>query len=490
MATVHFGRLLGPVGFARTVAIKRLHPQFAQDPEFVSMFLDEARVAARIRHPNVVPTLDVVAIEGELFLVMEYVQGEPLGALLKATRRIQQRVPVAYAVSIVAGALRGLHAAHEAQDEQGNALGIVHRDISPQNILVGVDGVARVLDFGVAKAAGRLQITREGQIKGKIAYMPPEQIRSTGTDRRTDIYAAGAVLWETLTGARLYQGDSDVAVFAKVLEGKVPPPSDVAPGIPPGLDDIVMRALAQDPDDRYPTARDMARALDTAIPLVPAAEIGEWVETIGAEHLASRTKTVSRIEVESSASMRGSEPAEPGASVAPVASTSDASKSSRSAAFLPPDDVLEAGERTEVSGNAIMHSAVIARVDRRWIAFAAGGVLVFMLIAFFALRSAEPPPASPVLATVPPAVAAPSPSLPVPAPAPVPVPVPVPPPPPVAAAPVVAPPAPPPAPTPVPAVTPVQAVTRPVSPPTEVPAPRPAPRKPPHALDGVLDSRK
>jgi serine/threonine protein kinase len=301
MATVHFGRLIGPVGFARTVAIKRLHPQFASDPEFVSMFLDEARLAARIRHPNVVPTLDVVALEGELFLVMEYIQGEPLGGLLKAMRKKGEPMPPPYAAAIVAGALRGLHAAHEAVDERGQPLGIVHRDVSPQNILVGVDGVARVLDFGVAKATGRLQVTREGQLKGKMAYMAPEQIRSLGTDRRTDIYAAGAVLWEALAGHRVFQGENDVAVFSKVLEGKIELPSRAAANVPQAFDAIVMKAMAMSPHDRYETARDMARALEAAVPLVPVAEIGEWVESIGALHLSTRAQTISRIENDSSA---------------------------------------------------------------------------------------------------------------------------------------------------------------------------------------------
>src|SRR5450432_1251573 len=192
MASVHFGRLLGPVGFSRTVAIKRLHPQFAKDPEFVSMFLDEARLAARIRHPNVVPTLDVVATQGELFLVMDYVQGESLSRLIRGMRERGQRIPLRMVAGIMCGALHGLHAAHEAKNERGEPLHIVHRDISPQNVLVGTDGVARVLDFGVAKAAGRVQTTREGQLKGKLAYMAPEQISGNVT-RQTDVYAAAIV---------------------------------------------------------------------------------------------------------------------------------------------------------------------------------------------------------------------------------------------------------------------------------------------------------
>jgi serine/threonine protein kinase len=184
MATVHLGRLLGPVGFSRTVAIKRLHPQYAKDPDFVSMFLDEARVAARIQHPNVVPTLDVVSLEGELFLVMDYVAGESLGRLLRALRDRGPRVPPRIVGSIMTNVLYGLHAAHEARSERGEPLGLIHRDVSPQNVLVGLDGVARVLDFGVAKAAGRVQTTGDGQVKGKLSYMPPEQIAGGEIDRR------------------------------------------------------------------------------------------------------------------------------------------------------------------------------------------------------------------------------------------------------------------------------------------------------------------
>jgi len=299
MATVYFGRLLGPVGFSRTVAIKRLHPQFASNPEFVSMFLDEARLAGRVRHPNVVSTLDVVVLADELFLVMDYVQGEPLGSLVGMSARAGKKIPISHAVAIAAAALRGLHAAHEATDEMGHALGIVHRDISPQNILVGVDGVSRVLDFGVAKAAGRIQISREGQVKGKMAYMPPEQIRSAAVDRRTDVYAMGAVLWEALTCERLFLAENDVAALAKVLEGKVDPPSKRVPEIPKALDDIVLRALSRSPADRFESAREMARALEAVVPLVAVAEIGEWVEGLAASMLGPRAKVVARIEAES-----------------------------------------------------------------------------------------------------------------------------------------------------------------------------------------------
>src|SRR5215472_12533797 len=195
MATVHFGRLLGHAGFSRTVAIKKLYPQYAKDPEFVSMFLDEARLAARVRHPNVVTTLDVVSTAGELLLVLEYVHGESLSRLLRATAEAGALVPWRIAAAIVSGVLHGLHAAHEAKSERGEPLDLVHRDVSPQNVTVGVDGVARVLDFGIAKAVGRLTHTRGGLVKGKYSYMAPEQVQGIVT-RRSDVFSAAILLWE------------------------------------------------------------------------------------------------------------------------------------------------------------------------------------------------------------------------------------------------------------------------------------------------------
>src|SRR5579883_227752 len=287
MATIHLGRLLGPVGFSRTVAIKRLHPQYAKDPEFVAMFLDEARLAARIQHPNVVPTLDVVSTDGELFLVMEYVQGETLSRLTRAAREKGERVPPRIATAIMAGVAHGLHAAHEAKDERGNPLGIVHRDVSPQNVLVGVDGVPRVLDFGVAKAAVRLQTTREGQLKGKLAYMAPEQLGGH-VDRLTDIYAVGVILWESLTGKRLYEASNEGQLLQKILRGKPDRPSIHVKDLPQVLDDITLRSLELDPRKRFATAREMALALERSGDLAMSSEVGEWVEATARTELSRR----------------------------------------------------------------------------------------------------------------------------------------------------------------------------------------------------------
>ncbi len=292
MATVHFGRLTGVAGFARSVAIKRLHAQYARDPDFVKMFLDEARLAARITHPNVVATLDVVSEGEDLFLVMDYVRGVSLSELWRILRHRGERVPPLMATGILVGALHGLHAAHEARGDTGERLDIVHRDVSPQNILVGTDGVARVLDFGVAKAAGRLQTTRDGQLKGKLSYMAPEQIQGEAVTRRTDLYAASVVLWETLTGERLFKGENEGNVLAKVLGGQVRPPSALVPALPEALDRVVLRGLERDPSRRYATAREMAQELDAAFGVASSAEIGDWVEHAAARELEIRSKKI------------------------------------------------------------------------------------------------------------------------------------------------------------------------------------------------------
>jgi eukaryotic-like serine/threonine-protein kinase len=297
MATVHWGRLQGPVGFSRTVAVKRLHAQFASDPEFVAMFLDEARLAARIQHPNVVSSLDVVATDEELFLVMEYVHGESLSRLLKSgPKNARVALPPRLAASVATGALFGLHAAHDAVDEQGNPLQIVHRDISPQNIMVGVDGISRVLDFGVAKAAGNSSHTRDGNLKGKLAYMSPEQLRATGVDRRTDVYAASIVLWEMLTGRRLVEGEDDVTLLARALEGNIPWPSTIIQGIPPALEAVVMKGLSRDLGQRYQSARDMALAIEHAVPLASQREVGEWVQSVASKRLGERAARIKAVE--------------------------------------------------------------------------------------------------------------------------------------------------------------------------------------------------
>jgi serine/threonine-protein kinase len=329
MATVHLGRLRGVGGFARTVAIKRLHPPFARDPEFVSMFLDEARLAARVQHPNVVPVLDVLAAEGELFLVMDYVHGEALSRLLKRAYASEIPVPATIVCGIVIDLLYGLHAAHEALSERGDPLHIVHRDVSPQNILVGVDGVARVLDFGIAKAAQRVHpSTRSGQIKGKLIYMAPEQVGTSQVDRRTDVYAAAVVLWEALTGERFFPPLDTGQLIAQILTRDHAPPTRYKKELPAGIDEVVMRGLARDPAHRFATAHEMAGELERiASPATPR-EIGAWVKEIADKALRARAASIAEVEVATLAhspgarATRSSAPPAPG----PLDSVADSQK--------------------------------------------------------------------------------------------------------------------------------------------------------------------
>jgi eukaryotic-like serine/threonine-protein kinase len=299
MASVHLGCLVAPEGCLRSVAIKRLHAQFASDPEFVAMFLEEASLAARVRHSHVVPTLDVVVQDGELFLVMEYVEGESLAHLLGALERSSSRMPLAFATFVVAQALLGLHAAHEATSKSGEPLGIVHRDVSPHNILVGSDGIVRVADFGVAKACRRARETTNGRLKGKIAYMAPEQLRQGPIDRRVDVFAASLVLYEALTGRRPFAAEEPAATLTNILTQEVPRPSRFLPEIPAELDRLVLKGLEKDPERRFATAHEMACELQAITRMPSIRELGEWVHSIAGEVLQRRAEQLKAIQKQS-----------------------------------------------------------------------------------------------------------------------------------------------------------------------------------------------
>jgi eukaryotic-like serine/threonine-protein kinase len=412
MASVHYGRLVGPVGFSRTVAIKRPHPHFAKDRDFARMILDEARVAARIRHPNVVPTLDVVEVGTEIFLVMEYVHGESLSRLARAAHAKGDAIPLDVMSAIMCGVLHGLHAAHEATDEAGRPLQIVHRDVSPQNVLVGADGVPRVLDFGVAKAIGRLQTTREGQVKGKIPYMAPEQIRGQEIDRRTDIYAAGIVMWELLTQQALFDGDNEGELVLRVLERVVEPPSALAFTVPADVDAVVLRALSRDRTKRFATAREMALALEEIVPVASATRVSAWVEELAAERLASRATAVARIEAESrTPTSIPTMPATPahGRTISSAAAAATAAAATAAAAPAPPAD-----PPSQVSSVALTASATppapghpVSARRGRWglVAAGVGGACLALALAAGLRASAQGPPAAPGPTSAPPAAA-------------------------------------------------------------------------------------
>ena len=297
MATVHLGRLEGAGGFSRLVAIKRLLPQFVQNEDFTQMLLKEARLAGRVRHPNVVPTLDVVASKGDVLLVLEYVHGESLSTLCRVqARERREHVPLDIAVGIMQGVLQGLDAVHEATDEQGRVLGLVHRDISPPNVIVGADGTTRVLDFGIAKALEHFEESQPNRVKGKSGYMSPEQIRGERVTQRSDVFSAGIILWELLATRRLFTAELDTERMQKILDGNYPTPSDHRPNLPPALDHVAMRALALNPDDRFGTPREFAAALEQAAPGASPRKIAEWVNNLAADTLALRARMVAEVE--------------------------------------------------------------------------------------------------------------------------------------------------------------------------------------------------
>ncbi|MEO7112226.1 MAG: serine/threonine-protein kinase [Polyangiaceae bacterium] len=295
MGAVHLAQILGGAGFARLVAIKRMHPHVASEPHALAMFRDEARLSARVRDPHIVATIDVVEHEQELLLVMEYVHGATLSLLTRSAKTDEAPVPLNIAVAITLDMLSGLQAVHEATDERGQPLSIVHRDVSPQNILVGVDGMSRVLDFGIAKATGRLQTTRKGYLKGKLGYMAPEHVLHKDVGPLADQYAAAVIFWELLAGRRLFDSSTEASVLAGVLEKKILAPSSYTPENA-GFDDIVMRGLSRDPTTRFSSCREMASAIRAVTAPADAEEVGRWVTALAGESLAERAKRVARIE--------------------------------------------------------------------------------------------------------------------------------------------------------------------------------------------------
>ena len=291
MAEVFAARAIGEAGFQKLVAVKRMLPTLAEDPEFVQMFLDEARVAANISNAHVVQTLDLGRDNtGALYIVMDLVVGVTLSRIQKEAAKVRRAVPVGMAVELLAQAATGLHAAHEATTPVGEPLHIVHRDVSPQNILVGVDGRVRITDFGVARAVAQATQTQAGRIKGKFAYCSPEQLVGRDVDRRADVFALGVVAWETLAGQRLFVADHPMAIMERVQNMPILPVHQVRSRVPESVALVIDKALQRRRDARFETAselasalRDAARAAGVAIP--EQAERRRFVQGAGGEPL-------------------------------------------------------------------------------------------------------------------------------------------------------------------------------------------------------------
>jgi serine/threonine protein kinase len=282
MADVFLAVAAGPAGFNKLVVIKQLRPSLVEDEEFLTMFLDEARLAARLNHPNVIHTYEVGQDEALPYLAMEYLDGQPLHRVLQKMGRDKGGLPIEAHLRILCDSLVGLHYAHELADYDGTPLNVVHRDVTPQNIFITYEGAIKVVDFGIAKAMNQTVETRTGVIKGKIAYMSPEQARSEDIDRRSDIFAVGVMLWEAATGRRLWKGMSDVTVLQRLVSSvPLPSPRSVNPDVPERLERICLKALAFSPDERYVSAAelqtDLESFLDKAYGRVNGRDVGKLI---------------------------------------------------------------------------------------------------------------------------------------------------------------------------------------------------------------------
>ncbi|MEO8700533.1 MAG: serine/threonine-protein kinase [Kofleriaceae bacterium] len=295
MAEVFLGVKQGLEGFLKVVVLKRVLPHFSNNTQFIRMFIDEARIAARLDHPNIVRTYEFGEVDGQYFTVMEYLPGEDLRSILRRLSHAKQRLPVHVAVGIVMQLCAGLHCAHQLTDTTGRPLDLVHRDVSPANIIVTYGGEVKIIDFGVAKT--NTTATATGTIKGKLAYMPPEQILARGVDQRSDIFSAGVVLWELLTGRRLFGRPTDAATLYAIMNDPVPPPSRYRPEVPRQLDAIAMRALARTPVDRFDSAEAMATALEQFMasqPTYDARVVSAIVEELFGEPRANAKRAISQ----------------------------------------------------------------------------------------------------------------------------------------------------------------------------------------------------
>ena len=314
MAEVWLARQEGPAGFSKELVVKKILTHLAEDKQFVEMFLNEARLAAQLNHPNVVQIFELGEEAGSYFLVMEFIDGRNLRSLQRHCRDRGERIPFGVLCHALAGACEGLHYAHELKDSAGQPLNLVHRDISPDNILLSFDGQTKVVDFGIAKAASSASTTKTGTLKGKYSYMPPEQVSGQPVDRRGDIYALGVVLYELVAGMRPFRSTSELAVLKSILYEQPPPLKTVREDAPAGLIAIVDKAMAKDAINRYQDARSMGRDLDAwarANAMTGAADVAGFMQrAFGAEREALRT-ALSAVTIPPPLPTRASGPPEP-----------------------------------------------------------------------------------------------------------------------------------------------------------------------------------
>jgi eukaryotic-like serine/threonine-protein kinase len=393
MARVWAARLRGSRGFSKVVAVKTMRPDVSDDVRFEKMFLDEARIASRIRHGNVVSILDLGEQDELLYLVMEYIEGESLDFVRRkaAAAGHEHGLPLPLALRIISDSAAGLEAAHRLCDDDGKPVGLVHRDVSPHNILISYDGSVKVTDFGVAKAAGRVSQTTDGTLKGKPAFMAPEQLQSAAVDGRADVFALGIVLYQLVCGLHPFRGENDIATVSNILSRRpIRPPSAVRAGLEPRLDAIVEKALQRDPEKRFQSAAELEHALDDLMRRTRRArddQIAGLMNELCGERRRSRRQEIER-----------------------ATALADQRASERASLTPPPSAVSSVAPSPSAAGTPLAYAArAPARAGRRWLA---GGLLLgaiaalAILLASFASRREQGDRAAPAPASTPTAAAA------------------------------------------------------------------------------------
>ena len=408
MAELFLARASSMHGFEKMVVLKRILPQHAESEDFIRMFLAEARLAATLHHPNIVQVYDIGEDANTYFFTMEYVQGQDLRKLVRAARRQQRPIPLEHILHIVMGVAAGLNHAHEKTGMDGKPLGIVHRDVSPSNVLVTYEGDVKIVDFGIAKAATAQVATIAGTLKGKIPYMSPEQCRGESVDRRSDIFSIGTLLWELTTGKRLFAGDNEFAILNRVAKGDVPLPSSIRPDYPPELEAIVMRALQSEPGQRYEQAVDLQIDLEdfareARLP-VSSARMSRFMRELFADEIRKTQEELQSEEVlgEIGAAIPGSGPSQ-----VPIVAASRISSPPEGLTEYTPSELRQHSEPTGggledgSSGTDIVFDGIPKRFGAGAAVAVMGGLLAAVAAAGFAYKmyagnevapQDEPPP--------------------------------------------------------------------------------------------------
>jgi len=401
MSKVYLAMARGPAGFNKLVVIKQIRAHLSEDPDFVTMFLDEARLAARLNHPNVVQTNEVGQEDETYFIAMEYLEGQTLNRILT---KIGPQLGLAIQLRTMSEALRGLHYAHEIKDFDGTPLGVVHRDVSPHNVIVTYSGEVKVVDFGIAKALNSSTETQTGVIKGKVAYMAPEQAMADKVDRRADVFSAGVCLWQIAAGVRMFRGQADVVIIQRLMSGDIPAIRDHAPDIDPAFEAIIQKALAPNKDDRYATADELRKAVDAFAETLTdrrgPRDLGQILSEVFAsdrqritavveEQMKLAPESIARLPSIDAPVTEASQPSHGGTGTSPSA-TGSGPNSSRSLVSISSSSSTPEGTAAITVHSTHVSALGPARSRRPLFAIAAGVGALIAVVAFFFLRERSP----------------------------------------------------------------------------------------------------